>query len=349
LFVMLAGAYAERTGDLGLIEEIWTALCAAMEWIQGPGDSNRDGFLDYARGEKTGLANQGWKDSVDSVFHADGSFPPGPIALIEVQAYVCAAQIAMSQLCRRRGDNASHEAWGQGAVALRDAIERRFWMPEHAYYGIAIDGRGELCRIRASNAGHLLYCGVPGRERAHAVIEQLKCAPLDNGWGVRTLADSEARYNPMSYHDGSVWPHDTAICAAGMARYGDREGATHLLGELFSAAHHFGMRLPELFCGFARRIGEPPVGYPVACLPQAWSSGAVFMILQACLGVRVDGFAREIEIVQPALPNDIERLTVRGLRVGEERVDLVFQRIGDRVAAFPSNRPPRSVSVVTRL
>ncbi|HZQ61786.1 MAG TPA: amylo-alpha-1,6-glucosidase [Casimicrobiaceae bacterium] len=349
LFVMLAGAYAQRTADLALIEEIWPALHEAMEWVEGAGDSNRDGLVDYARGEKTGLANQGWKDSVDSVFHADGSFPPGPIALVEVQGYVYAARLAMADLAARRGDRAAQQTWRQRATRLREAIEERFWMPEQKYYGIAIDGHGELCRVRASNAGHLLYCGVPAARRASAVIEQLVSAALDNGWGVRTLAERAARFNPMSYHDGSVWPHDTGICAAGMARYGERDCAKHLLSEMFAAAHHFGMRLPELFCGFARVTGEPPVGYPVACLPQAWSSGAVFMMLQACLGLRVDAFRREIEIARPDLPDDIERLTIRGLGVGEERVDLVFQRMGECVAASPLGRLPRSVRVVTRL
>ena len=349
LFVMLAGAYAQRTGDLGLIEELWGALVAAMDWIEGPGDSNGDGFLDYARAEATGLANQGWKDSFDSIFHADGRLPKGPIALLEVQGYVYAARVAMAELAARRGDRSMHRAWRQRAAALRAAVEKRFWMPECRFYGIALDGDGELCRVRASNAGHLLYTGLPTPRRAQHVTAQLLSAELDNGWGIRTLAERSARFNPMSYHDGSVWPHDTGICAAGMARYGDRDGVRHVFSELFAAAQHFGMRLPELFCGFARNNGEPPVGYPVACLPQAWSSGAVFMLLQACLGLRIDGARREVLIDRPDLPKEIERLTLRGLQLGSDRLDLLFQRIGDRVAASPAGDVPASVRIVTRV
>jgi glycogen debranching enzyme len=343
LFVMLAGAYAQRTADLAFIETLWPALEAAMAWIEGPGDSNHDGFLDYQRGEATGLANQGWKDSVDSIFHADGRLPRGPIALLEVQGYVYAACLAMADLAGHRGDSLMQKHWRGRAERLRDAVEERFWMPEENFYALAIDGEGALCQVRASNAGHLLYTGLPSEQRAAKVTEQLLSASFDNGWGLRTLFDRAPRFNPMSYHNGSVWPHDTGLCAAGMGRYGNRSGITHLLNEVFGAAHHFGMRLPELFCGFARAAGEPPVGYPVACLPQAWSSGAVFMILQACLGLQIHGWRREIHIDRPALPGEIERLTVRNLVVGGERVDLLFQHEGDRVAVSPVDRLPETI------
>jgi glycogen debranching enzyme len=349
LFVMLAGAYARRTADLRFIDQLWPSLEAAMAWMEGAGDSNQDGFLDYARGEATGLANQGWKDSEDSIFHADGRFPPGPIALLEVQGYVYAARRAMAELAVRRGDRALQKEWRQRAEALRAAVEERFWMPEHNFYAIALDGNGELCRVRASNAGHLLYTGLPSVKRAMQVSAQLLSATFDNGWGIRTVPEGAARFNPMSYHNGSVWPHDTGVCAAGMARYGNRSGISHLLEEAFGAAHHFGMRLPELFCGFPRASGEPPVGYPVACLPQAWSSGAIFMMLQAALGLDIDGWKREIRIDRPVLPGDIERLTVSGLEVGEETIDLVFQRVGGRVAASVGERAPESVNVVVRV
>ncbi len=348
LFVMLAGAYAQRTGDLAFIEALWPALEAAMAWIEGPGDSNQDGFLDYERGEATGLANQGWKDSVDSIFHADGRLPRGPIALLEVQGYVYAARLAMAELAGHRGDGAMQDRWLERAQRLRVAVEERFWMPEEEFYAIAIDGEGALCRVRASNAGHLLYTGLPSEQRAAHVSRQLLSATFDNGWGLRTVSDHAPRFNPMSYHNGSVWPHDTGLCAAGIGRYGDRSGITQLLNETFGAAQHFGMRLPELFCGFARAAGEPPVGYPVACLPQAWSSGAIFMMLQACLGLRIDGWRREIHIDRPALPPGIERLTVRDLEVGDERVELQFQRIDDHVAASSVGRAPETVRVLVR-
>ena len=209
-------------------------------------------------------------------------------------------------------------------------------MDDLDFYAIAIDGAGQPCRVRASNPGHLLYVGLPTPGRAAKITQQLLAPPFNSGWGVRTLAQGETRFNPMSYHNGSVWPHDTAICAAGLAHYGERKGVVRLLSETFEAAVHFGMRLPELFCGFQRAAGEPPVAYPVACLPQAWSSGAVFMLLQACLGIRIDGWLKEIHIDRPALPPGIDRVMVQGLLVDDARIDLIFQRIRERVVAYPA-------------
>lgn len=338
LFVLLAGAYAARTGDIAFIDELWPALTAAMAWIENVANANRFGLLDYARGEASGLANQGWKDSEDSIFHADGRNPRGPIALVEVQGYVFAALHVMADLAQRRGDAAAALRWQARAEALRQVVEERFWMPDAGYYGIALDGEGALCRVRGSNAGHLLYVGLPSPERAARVAQQLLSSGFNSGWGIRTLAPGQVHYNPMSYHNGSVWPHDTALCAAGLGRYGERAGVIRLLGEMFEAAVRFGMRLPELFCGFARAPGEPPIDYPVACLPQAWAAGSVFMLLQASLGLRIDGWRGEIHVDRPALPPDIDRLVVEGLAVGGERIDLVFQRLEDRVVALPQGR-----------
>jgi glycogen debranching enzyme len=334
LFVMLAGAYARRTGDVAFVEHLWPALCAATAWIERVCDANPDGFLDYARGETSGLANQGWKDSEDSVFHADGRIPPGPISLVEVQGYVYAALRGMAALARRRGDGDVARAWLERARRLRLRVEERFWMPERDFYGIAIDGEGQLCRVRASNAGHLLYVGLPSAGRAASTSAQLLTAAFSTGWGVRTLAEGEARFNPMSYHNGSVWPHDTALCAAGIARMGDRQGAVRLMRALFETATHFDMRLPELFCGFPRAQGDTPVSYPVACLPQAWAAGSAFMLLQACLGIEINGWRHEIRIARPQLPPGIDHVVIRKLEVGEYSVDLVFQRIGQRVIVF---------------
>jgi glycogen debranching enzyme len=320
-----------------------------MQWIEGDGDSNHDGFVDYQRGEKSGLANQGWKDSVDSVFHADGRLAEGPIALVEVQGFAYAARLAMADLAERRGMHDRAAQWREAAARLRAAVEARFWIEELGTYGIAIDGKEQLCRVPTSNAGQLLYTGLPSPARAARVAAQLGEARFDNGWGIRTLANGAPRYNPMSYHDGSVWPHDTGLCAAGMAHYGNRAQATHVLAEMFAAAAHFGMRLPELFCGFPRRAGEPPIGYPVACLPQAWSSGAPLMLLQACLGVTIDGWRGEVCIDRPCLPSELTRLTVRGLAVGDARVDLVFERIDSRTTAAAIGSVPDSVRVNVRL
>lgn len=349
LFVMLAGGYATRTGDMDFIDSIWPALSAAMKWIEEIGDTSGDGLLDYASGEATGLLNQGWKDSNDSTFHADGSFPEGPIALVEVQGYKFAALTSMATLARKRREYEDGKRWLNQAEKVRNTVEQAFWMEDKQFYGIALDGHRQLCRVRASNAGHLLFTGLPRPERAAQVRQQLLSSAFDCGWGIRTLATDEARYNPMSYHNGSVWPHDTGICAAGMARYDDRRAAAYVLSVLFDSAVHFGMRLPELFCGFQRFPGERPIAYPVACLPQAWASGSIFMSLQACLGLWVDGGAREIHIKDPQLPAGINHLTVNKLPIGDDHVNLTFQRVRDRIAVFSDNASSRDVKILAHL
>jgi glycogen debranching enzyme len=332
LFVALAGAYQQRTGDDKLIDELWPALEKAMHWIENDGDSDGDGLIDYARGQDSGLSNQGWKDSEDSVFHTDGRYPSGPIALVEVQGYAFAAYRGMARLAERRGEIGQAAIWKQKAQTLREKVEKLFWMEDRGFYGIAVDGQGQLCRTLASNPGHLLFCGLPSPERARKVSDQLLSANFNSGWGVRTLATGEARFNPISYHNGSVWPHDTALCVMGLSTYGERDGVVNLTADLFETASRMGMRLPELFCGFPRSPGEPPVAYPVACLPQAWAAGSVFMMLQACLGITIDANRGEIVLVDPRLPIGIDRLAVERLRVGALTVDLIFERQGDRVA-----------------
>jgi len=348
LFVMLAGAFAARTGDLAFIATLWPHLLAAMGWIERSCDGHAAGFLAYARGAESGLANQGWKDSEDSVFHADGNFPPGPIALVEVQGYVFAALRAMAELARRRGEATLAAGWESRAEALRLAVEEKFWMPEAGSYGIAVDGEGALCRVLSSNAGQLLFSGLPAPERAAREARLLTSGRFDSGWGIRTLARGEARFNPMSYHNGSIWPHDTALCVAGLARYGHAGMALHFTEKMFEAAVHFDMRLPELFCGFRRAPGEAPIAYPVACLPQAWAAGAVFMLLQSCLGLTVDGWEGSITLDHPALPEGLDLLHLRGLALGADRVDLTFQRSGDRVTCLPKSRNGAPVRITLR-
>lgn len=347
LFVVLAGAYAARTGDLAFVDELWPSLSAAMDWIEGAGDSNGDGFVDYVRAAATGLANQGWKDSHDSVFHADGSPPAGPIALVEVQGYVFAALRAMADLSRRRGDVEAARRWHRRSKALRAAVESRFWIEKLGFYALALDGDGRPCAVRGSNAGHLLFSGLPAADRAARVTAQLLAPPFSSGWGIRTLAGTETNFNPMSYHNGSVWPHDTALCVAGLSRYGERDGVVRLMSGLFEAADAFGMRLPELFCGFGRTQGPAPIAYPVACLPQAWASGAAFMMLQSCLGLHIDGWSGAIHLDRPRLPIGIDRLTVHGLQVAGGVVDLTFQRAGRRVVAYPEGADPSPIPIIT--
>ncbi|MBU9143022.1 amylo-alpha-1,6-glucosidase [Burkholderia multivorans] len=347
LFIVLAGAYAERTGDDALIDELWPALESAARWVIDKCDRNPYGLLDYQRTSERGLANQGWKDSHDSVFHADGRFPDGPIALVEVQAYACAALDAMAACSRRRGHSADATRYALRAKTLREQVEALFWMPESGFYGIALDGHGDLCRVLASNAGHLLAFGLPEHARGAAVAGVLGSTLFQTGWGVRTLAAGQPRFNPMAYHNGSVWPHDNALIARGLARYGDKTAAVNLLGALFEAAVSFEMRLPELFCGFPRRRGEPPTAYPVACLPQAWAAGAPFMMLQACLGVSIDAARLEVRVERPALPEGVSWLRIDDLRVGDESVSLTFRRVDGQVVAAASE--PGRVNVVAVL
>lgn len=349
LFVMLAGAYERRTGDRALVDRIWDALVAATGWIERRLAASPTGFLDYARGENTGLVNQAWKDSHDSMFQDDGRFPKGPLAVVEVQGYAYAALRSMSELANRRGDSARGAEWLRKAEALRAAIEERFWVPQMHYYAIAIDGDGTPCRVYASNAGHLLYCGVPSDERAALVAAQLMSSRFSSGWGIRTLAEREPRYNPMSYHNGSIWPHDTSVCAAGISRYGGRGNVAQILNDIFETANQFGMRLPELFCGFPRTAGQGPTPYPVACLPQAWSSASVFLLLQACLGIEVDGERQEVHVTRPMLPIDIESLAIRGLPVRGATIDLDFHRIGEEVVVAPSGHLDSGVRVLAHL
>jgi glycogen debranching enzyme len=338
LYIYLACAYAERTGDMGFVDSLWPSLCAAAEWMEDTGRHGKGGFITYQRGAESGLSNQGWKDSFDSVFHADGRIPRGPIALVEVQGYAYAAYRGLAELAARREDDNKAAHWTACAERMRQAVETHFWMEDSQFYASAIDGDGQPCLVRTSNAGHLLYVGLPSPERAQRVTEQFLTASFHSGWGVRTLAQDEILFNPMSYHNGSIWPHDTAICAAGLGRYGARDSVVRLMSGTFEAAVHFSMRLPELFCGFTRSPGEAPIAYPVACLPQAWSSGSVFMLMQACLGLEIDGFNGQIQINRPRLPIGIDHLTIRRLEVGKTAVDLSFQRVGDRVVAYLDTR-----------
>jgi len=337
LFVALAGAYARRTGDFDLIRKLWPNLIAAVGWMKDYGDFNGDGLLSYQRGAETGLSNQGWKDSEDSIFHTDGRFPKGPVALLEVQGYAYAAWTAMGELAATLGDPRRAE-WAGEAEKVRALVEDRFWMEDEGFYAIALDGDGEQCRSIGSNAGHLLFSGLPSAERAKRVTKRLLGAEFRSGWGVRTLATRQARFNPMSYHNGSVWPHDTAMAAAGMARYGERRAVALLLGEIYASATHFHMRLPELFCGFERNPGEPPIAYPVACLPQAWAAGSVFLMLQSALGIGIDAVAGTVEIDDPVLPAGIDRLNISNLRVGDGVVDLAFQQMGRHTVVIPRRR-----------
>jgi glycogen debranching enzyme len=327
LFVALAGQYWQRTRDRATLEAIWPQVRAALEWMARYGDRDGDGFLDYGRRRESGLRNQGWKDSEDAVFHADGTLAEGPIALCEVQGYAFLAYREGALLAFDLGDKALSADLEVEAERLRSRFEAAFWCDELGSYALALDGAQRPCRVRSSNAGQLLFSGMVRPERAAHVVRGLFSAEFFSGWGIRTLGAREARFNPTSYHNGSVWPHDNALIALGLARYGHHAEALALTGALFEAASHMHLRrLPELFCGFERRRGKAPTLYPVACAPQAWAACTPFALIQACLGLEVDAAAENVRLRQPRLPPFIDSLVVRGLSVGASRIDLLFRR-----------------------
>jgi glycogen debranching enzyme len=326
LFVMLAGAYWRRTADAEFLHAMWPHVARAVQWIERHGDMDGDGFVEYARRSENGLVQQGWKDSHDSVFHEDGALAEAPIALCEVQAYVYAAWRAAAEMALAMGHTEDASEWTRRAHELQARFEESFWSEELGTYVLALDGKKRPCRVRASNAGHALWAGIASPERARRVAETLMSDASFSGWGVRTVAAGEARYNPMSYHNGSVWPHDNAMIAAGFARYGLRDLALRLFGALFDATQFFDLRrLPELFCGFERRSGEGPTLYPVACAPQAWASGSVFMLLQASLGLSIDAQRKEIAFAHPVLPEAIPELRLTGLCAGDASADVLLE------------------------
>ena len=349
LFVMLAGAYWRRTGDLLFISGIWRNVVAAVEWLDKFGDLDGDGFIEYRRRSTHGLIQQGWKDSHDAIFHADGNLAEGPIALCEVQAYAYAARLSASDLARALGHERLASQWRDRASALRENFEAHFWCEEMGLYALALDGNKQPCRVRTSNAGHALFTGIAPPGRVATIAKALDDETFFTGWGVRTLADREVRYNPMAYHNGSVWPHDNALLAMGLAGSPAKELAVRIFSAQLEASAYFESgRLPELFCGFRRRDGKAPTHYPVACSPQAWSAGAVFMMLQACLGLTIDAQLGQITFRYPQLPPCIERLSIRGLNVGDGGVDLTLYRYSGTVGLNLDRRNGKiDVSVLT--
>jgi glycogen debranching enzyme len=333
LFVMLAVLYAERTGDDATIKELWPAIEAALAWIDGPGDRDGDGFVEYHRATEQGLANQGWKDSQDAIFHADGSLAEGPIALAEVQGYVFCAKHLAADCAERLGRLDRARKLRAEADLLAQRFDASFWCPEIETYALALDGKKRPCRVRSSNAGQVLFTGIAKLERAVKVADGLLRPQFFSGWGIRTIASTEARYNPMSYHNGSVWPHDNALIALGLARYGLKRSIERLFKGLFEAATYMEMRrLPELFCGFQRGRGRGPTLYPVACAPQAWASATPFTLLEASLGLRFDPRANEIRLHNPRLPSFLDEVVLRNLQLKQASVDLKVRRHANDVS-----------------
>jgi glycogen debranching enzyme len=327
LFVVLAGAYLERTGDLDAIRRLWPHIQSALDWIDRYGDRDGDGFVEYGTMTSQGLVNQGWKDSHDAIFHADGRLARGPIALAEVQAYVYAAWRAAEQITRRLANPEQATAFQKKAAAMRRRFDERFFDESLGSYVLALDGDKQPCRVRASNAGHALFAGVALPERAPAVVRSLMASSCFCGWGVRTIASTEARYNPMSYHNGSVWPHDNALIAAGFAQYGFRREAARIFEGLFDLSAYVDLRrLPELICGFPRQQTRGPTFYPVACSPQAWAAVAPLYLIQTCVGLAFDAAARCITFREPVLPRFLDEIVLRGLSVQGGSADVALRR-----------------------
>jgi glycogen debranching enzyme len=349
LFVVLAGAYWRRTRDRELLEAIYPNIERAVGWIEDYGDLDGDGFVEYLRRSSRGLSSHGWKDSFDAISHADGELVTGPIALCEVQGYAYAARRAAAELARAMGRPARADELERDAEALRVSFERAFWLDELGTYALALDGDKRPCAVRASNAGHCLFAGIASPARAASVVERLLDDRAFSGWGIRTLEMGEARYNPISYHNGSVWPHDNALIAMGMARYGHKHACARVLAALFEATVHFDLlRIPELFCGFRQRPHEGPTLYPVACAPQAWAAGAVFMLIEACLGIELDAASSEIVFNRPILPRSIARLALRGLEINRARVDLDLVNHDEDVGVHLVRRTGDVAVVVTK-
>ena len=333
LFVMLAGLYYERTGDIETLGVLWPHIDAALQWIDGAGDADGDGFVEYYRATDQGLANQGWKDSQDAVFHADGRLAEGPIALVEVQGYVYAAKRLAAYCARDLGHVVLADVLDEQASSLAERFDEAFWCPAIDSYALALDGQKRPCAVRTSNAGQVLFTGIARADRAAKVAEELLRPSFFSGWGIRTVGSHEPRYNPMSYHNGSIWPHDNALIALGFARYGQKHAVTQIFAGLFDAASYMDFhRLPELFCGFRRSRAQGPTLYPVACSPQAWSCVSPFALIAASLGLEFEPAAREIRLRNPRLPAFLDEVVISDLRLGETTVDLSVRRHGEEVS-----------------
>lgn len=340
LFVLLAGAYFLRTNDLPFLRGIWPNIVKALNWIDAYGDADDDGFVEYSRKSADGLVQQGWKDSGDSVFHADGTLAEPPIALCEVQGYVYAAKLTVASLARALGEREHAAALEAQALDLQRRFEKQFWDDELRSYVLALDGKKKQCRVRTSNAGHALFCKIARADRAAINADTLLSEQMFSGWGVRTVASGEARYNPMSYQNGSIWPHDNAIVALGLSLYGFQSKVLDIFHGLDEASQHVELhRLPELFCGFHKRgDSSAPTLYPVACSPQAWAAGSVFMLLRAALGLSIRAADRVIRFSNPALPANLDELRIENLSVQDASVDVLVRRHQEGVSVEVTDR-----------
>ncbi|GCE11131.1 amylo-alpha-1,6-glucosidase [Tengunoibacter tsumagoiensis] len=330
LFLIVLEAYIRWTNDFAFLDKIWPNAEAAAQWIVEYGDRDGDGFIEYHTASEKGLSNQGWKDAWDAIVHGDGRVARAPKALCEVQGYVYAAYQSMATLARKLGKMQAVQQWEERAEALQERFLQTFWWEdEHVFYQALAENK-ELCDVVSSNAGQCLWTGIVPNEKARLLIKRLMQEDMFSGWGIRTLSTREKRYNPMSYHNGSIWPHDTALIGAGFALQGGKDEAGKVLKSLYAASQYYeDSRLPELYCGFVRRPGYGPTRYPVSCSPQAWAAGAPFILISALLGLHPNAEAHRLTLHQPTLPEWLHTLEINGLFVGGRRVHLRFIRMGE--------------------
>jgi glycogen debranching enzyme len=341
LFVVLAGAYYQRTNDLKTIEKLWPHIERAINWIDEYGDTDKDGFVEYAQKAHNGLNNQGWKDSDDCISHISGELAEPPIALCEVQAYVYDAKQNGALMAVALGKPELAASLQAQADTLKERFNATFWDEELQCFALALDRHKKPCRVKTSNAGQCLLSGIVDKTKAAGLAKTLLSDVMYSGWGIRTLASDAALYNPMSYHNGSVWPHDVALIAAGLARYGFRNEVIKIMTGLFDASLFIEFqRLPELFCGFSRRQGEGPTDYPVACSPQAWSVASVFMLLQACLNMKIDATKQVITFENPQLPEYLDYVLINDLSIGTQRdISIEIYRYATDVGIHITGKP----------
>jgi glycogen debranching enzyme len=331
LFLCLLGRHADWSGTLDLFHELRGPAEAALEWIDRYGDLDGDGLVEYMRRSPQGLVAQGWKDSHDGVPDDDGEPLAGPVALVEVQGYVIRAKRLMARMLDLDGEGPRAERLRDDATALEEQLER-FWLPDESCYAIGLDGEKRPGSGLTSNQGHLLWSNAVSDERARGIRDTLMSEDMFTGWGIRTLGQSHPAYNPVGYHTGSVWPHDTSLIAFGLRRYGFDEDFTAIFEGLLEAASRFDdYRLPELFGGFSRAEFDEPVPYPVACQPQAWAAGSIPFMLKWGLGLSPDALRKRLAIVRPSLPRWLNRVEVTGLALGTAKIDLLFERAGEQV------------------
>lgn len=333
LFLILLAAHYRLTGSRGLIRELLPNARRALEWMDRYGDADGDGFLEYP-GRDNGLSNQGWKDSGDSVRFRDGRLAAGPIALCEVQGYAYAAKLGMAAILNALGEDDHATALRTDARLLKERFNRDFWLPERNFFAEALDGEKRRVDALTSNPGHLLWTGIANEDKARAVADTLLAPDLFSGWGVRTMATTEGGYNPVSYHNGSVWPHDNSLILAGLVRYGFTDHAARIVDGLLAALGQSpDHRLPELFAGYGRDQAHAPVQYPTACRPQAWASGSVFLALAAATGLELDGgsYHEDPFPYPPLLPTGLSEFRLTGLGASGHRVTVALQRSGDKV------------------